>query len=156
MLNTFFGILESEEAEVADRFIKDRATWSEFNRMALTAATTNPALLSWIWQLAGTKDLLRWVGSYLNYTWQTFVLWLFSWFPTWLGHNQQWLEQRSPTLFFWMTAQSYHLTYGMGTPPQSQVVKIQPQLVADNHQPSRVPAGSSMPTGNRSVLSQSD
>ncbi|MEM6713783.1 MAG: flavin-dependent dehydrogenase [Cyanobacteria bacterium P01_D01_bin.6] len=156
MLNTFFGILESEEAEVADRFIKDRATWSEFNRMALTAATTNPALLSWIWQLAGTKDLLRWVGSYLNYTWQTFVLWLFSWFPTWLGHNQQWLEQRSPTLFFWMTAQSYHLTYGMGTPPQSQVVKIQPQLVADNNQPSRVPAGSSMPTGNRSVLSQSD
>ncbi|MEM1281133.1 MAG: flavin-dependent dehydrogenase, partial [Cyanobacteria bacterium P01_H01_bin.152] len=79
MLNTFFGILESEEAEVADRFIKDRATWSEFNRMALTAATTNPALLSWIWQLAGTKDLLRWVGSYLNYTWQTFLLWLFSW-----------------------------------------------------------------------------
>ncbi|MEM6448254.1 MAG: flavin-dependent dehydrogenase, partial [Cyanobacteria bacterium P01_D01_bin.123] len=39
MLNTFFGILEAEDRDVADRFIKDRATWSEFNRMALTAAS---------------------------------------------------------------------------------------------------------------------
>ncbi|NEQ45374.1 MAG: flavin-dependent dehydrogenase [Leptolyngbya sp. SIOISBB] len=130
MLNTFFGILGSEENEVADRFIKDRTTWSEFNRMALSAGSTNPALLLWIWQLAGAKDLIRWVGSYLNYTWQTFVLWLFSWFPTWLSNNQQWLEKLRPHLFFWMMAQSYHLTYGMGNSPQNQSIKIQPQILA--------------------------
>ncbi|MEM6521130.1 MAG: flavin-dependent dehydrogenase, partial [Cyanobacteria bacterium P01_C01_bin.70] len=141
MLNTFFGILEAEEGDVADRFIKDRATWSEFNRMALTAATKNPALLLWIWQLAGAKDLLRWVGSYLNYTWQTFILWLFSWFPAWLSNNQKWVEKTSPSLFFWMLAQSYHLTYGMGTPPQAQAVQIQPATLPDNKpQQSRVPS----------------
>lgn len=157
MLNTFFGILESEDAEVADRFIKDRATWSEFNQMALTAATKNPALLSWIWQLAGAKDLLRWVGSYLNYTWQTFVLWLFSWFPTWLSQNQRWLEQFSPSCFFWMVAQSYHLTYGMGTPPQSLTVKIQLPAIADSkNKQNRLPAKTSTPTGNRSGIPQSD
>ncbi|HEY9623376.1 MAG TPA: flavin-dependent dehydrogenase, partial [Crinalium sp.] len=63
MLNTFFGVLASESPEVADRFIKDRAGWISFNRMALKAARQNPALLLWIWQLAGPNDLLRWVGS---------------------------------------------------------------------------------------------
>ncbi|WP_204141993.1 flavin-dependent dehydrogenase [Halomicronema sp. CCY15110] len=157
MLNTFFGILAGEDAEVADRFIKDRATWSEFNRMALTAATKNPALLWWIWQLAGANDLLRWMASYLNYTWQTFILWLFSWFPTWLSGNEQWLEQVSPSLFFWMMAQSYHLTYGMGTPPPSQRIKIHPQLLPEDEplssrqpkQPPRAPI-------NRSAVPQSD
>lgn len=126
MLNTFFGILEAESADTADRFIKDRATWGEFNRMALTAASKNPALLSWIWQLAGTWDLLRWVGSYLNYTWQAFIVWLFGWFPTWLDKNQQWLERVNAALFFWCLAQSYHLTYGMGTPPMQQAIQIKP------------------------------
>ncbi|MGD1858344.1 MAG: NAD(P)/FAD-dependent oxidoreductase [Leptolyngbyaceae cyanobacterium] len=146
MLNTFFGILEAEDRDVADRFIKDRATWSEFNRMALTAASKNPALLLWIWQLAGVQDLLRWVGSYLNYTWQTFILWLFSWFPTWLDNNQKWVEKTSPPLFFWMLAQSYHLTYGMGTPRRTSAIRIQPAKSADNKsQQARVPSQNSAP-----------
>ncbi|MGF1460965.1 MAG: flavin-dependent dehydrogenase [Leptolyngbyaceae cyanobacterium] len=146
MLNTFFGILETEDANVADRFIKDRATWSEFNRMALTAASKNPALLSWIWQLAGPKDLILWVGSYLNYTWQAFTLWLFSWFPTWLDHNHTWIEKLSPGLYFWMLTQSYHLTYGMGTPPKQQAIQISPQSLSDSKgKQARIPSQPSAP-----------
>lgn len=153
MLNTFFGILEAEEPDVAERFIKDRATWSEFNRMALTAASKNPALLSWIWELAGTKDLARWVGSYLNYTLQTFLLWLFSWFPTWLERNQSWLEKNYPSLFFWMLAQSYNLTYGMGQPPKNQAVTIQPKSPPDPKPPkqARVPVQASTASDRNSV-----
>jgi lycopene cyclase CruA len=126
MLNTFFGILAAEDEDVADRFIKDRATWSEFNRMALKAANKKPALLAWIWALAGPWDLLRWVGSYLNYTLHAFFVWLFSWFPTWLDRNQTWLEKTTPRLYFSLLAQSYHLTYGVGQPPAVQSVKISP------------------------------
>ncbi|MEM1290278.1 MAG: flavin-dependent dehydrogenase [Cyanobacteria bacterium P01_H01_bin.162] len=158
MLNTFFGILESEESTVADRFIKDRATWSEFNRMALTAASKNPALLWWIWQLAGTQDLLRWLGSYLNYTLQTFLLWLFSWFPGWLNQNRGWVEKTYPALFFWLLAQSYHLTYGMGSPPeQAQTVKVQPPpLSVPSSKQARRPPQAVAPAANRSPVPQSD
>ena len=151
MLNTFFGILESEDADVAERFIKDRASWGEFNRMALTAA------LSWIWELAGTRDLLRWVGSYLNYSLQTFVLWLFSWFPNWLKYNQGWIESVSPALFFWLLAQSHHLTYGMGRPPATHTVRIDP-VPTPNPKPKqvRLPSQSMAPATGHSSVSQSD
>ncbi len=128
MLNTFFGILVDEDANVADRFIKDRATWGEFNRMALKAASRNPALLTWIWQLAGPKDMLRWVGSYLNYTLHAFLMWIFSWFPNWLDKNSQWIERANPALFFWLLAQSHHLTYGMGKTPPAQSIRITPSM----------------------------
>jgi lycopene cyclase CruA len=157
MLNTFFGILESEEPDVAERFIKDRATWSEFNRMALTAASRNPALLSWIWEIAGTKDLLRWVGSYLNYTLQTFLLWLFSGFPTWLHYNRGWLERVSPSLFFWLLAQSHHLTYGMGRSPATQLVKIQPSPSPEpKPKQVRLPSQPMAPATGGGPVSQSD
>ncbi|HEY9658099.1 MAG TPA: flavin-dependent dehydrogenase, partial [Allocoleopsis sp.] len=68
MLNTFFGILASESPQVADNFIKDRAGWIPFNRMAIKAAFINPSLLLWIWDMAGLSDLMRWLGSYLNFT----------------------------------------------------------------------------------------
>ncbi len=138
MLNTFFGILAKAEPNLAERFIKDRATWGEFNRMALTAARQNPALLVWIWELAGTRDLIRWVGSYLNYTLQTFILWLFSWFPAWLNRNGDWIEARYPALYFWMLAQSYHLTYGMGRPPATPAIRISPPGGAAPHRASAV------------------
>jgi lycopene cyclase CruA len=48
MLNTFFGILAGETTEVADGFVKDRFGWLPFNKMAIKAALTNPALLYWI------------------------------------------------------------------------------------------------------------
>ncbi|NJO41416.1 MAG: flavin-dependent dehydrogenase [Cyanobacteria bacterium CRU_2_1] len=116
MLNTFFGILASESPQVADTFIKDRAGWVPFNRMALKAAWQNPRLLLWIWEMAGTQDLLRWVGSYLNFTLSAFISWLFRWVPDFARSIQPWLESRYPALWFWLLAQSYALTYGMGNP----------------------------------------
>jgi len=156
MLNTFFGILEAEEDEVAERFIKDRTTWSEFNRMTLTAASKNPSLLSWIWELAGPRDMLRWVGSYLNYTLQTFWQWLFSWLPLWLDKNSQWIEATYPPLYLWLLSQSYHLTYGMGRPPAVHGVKITPTPAKEKKpKQTRLPA-QAMATGGRPSATQSD
>jgi lycopene cyclase CruA len=116
MLNTFFGILASESPQVADRFIKDRAGWLPFNRMAIKAAAQNPALLLWIWDMAGRRDLVRWLGSYLNFTVSAIVSWLLQWLPDGVRSLQTWLEPRSPALWFWLLSQSYALTYGVGNP----------------------------------------
>lgn len=157
MLNTFFGILGDEKAVVAERFIKDRATWGEFNRMALTAASKNPALLGWIWHLAGPKDMLRWVGSYLNYTLQAFLQWLFSWFPTWLDNNSSWIRKVNPAIFFWMRAQSYHLTYGMGRPPSVQPLQIEvPEVKETKPKPVRIPASVATTTGTAKPVARTD
>ncbi|MEP1078795.1 flavin-dependent dehydrogenase [Leptolyngbya sp. PL-A3] len=116
MLNTFFGILAAEPPEVADRFIKDRAGWKTFNYMAIKAAWRNPRLLLWIWELAGPRDLIWWVGSYLNFTLMALVSWLFQWLPGFTQWVQPWLEPRNPGLWFWLLSRSYGLTYGMGIP----------------------------------------
>jgi lycopene cyclase CruA len=116
MLNTFFGILADESPAVADSFIKDRGSWLDFNRMAIKAAWKNPALLLWIWQLAGAKDLVRWVGSYINFTISALTSWLFRWVPSFARQIQPWLEPRYPAIWLWLLAQSYALTYGMGRP----------------------------------------
>jgi lycopene cyclase CruA len=116
MLNTFFGILASEPPAVADRFVKDRAGWVPFNRMAIKAAWQNPALLLWIWELAGPTDLLRWIGSYINFTISALLSWLFRGLPSFTQTIQPWLEPRNPALWLWLLAQSYTVTYGMGQP----------------------------------------
>lgn len=116
MLNTFFGILASEPLEVAERFVKDRAGWIPFNRMAIKAAWQNPALLLWIWELAGPKDLLRWLGSYVNFTLTALISWLLGWLPGFARAIQPWLEPRNPALWLWLLAQSYAITYGTGQP----------------------------------------
>ncbi|WP_197985310.1 NAD(P)/FAD-dependent oxidoreductase [Leptolyngbya sp. Cla-17] len=117
MLNTFFGILANESPAIAEAFIKDRVSWLQFNRMALTAAWKNPALLLWIWQMAGAKDLLRWLGSYLDFTIEAFISALFaSWFPRWIRQIQPWVEFRFPALWLWLLARSYSMTDGMGKP----------------------------------------
>ncbi|WAL61174.1 NAD(P)/FAD-dependent oxidoreductase [Thermocoleostomius sinensis] len=116
MLNTFFGILASESPQVADRFIKDRAGWLPFNRMAIKAAAKNPALLLWIWDMAGRRDLIRWVGSYINFTVSAMISWLLRWLPDRVRSLQTWLEPRNPALWFWLLSQSYALTYGVGKP----------------------------------------
>jgi lycopene cyclase CruA len=118
MLNTFFGILADEPPEVADRFVKDRAGWVTFNRMAIKAAWKNPALLLWIWELAGTKDLLRWIVSYLSFTFNALISWLFQWIPALTITVRSWLEPRYPAVWFWLLTRSYSLTYGMGQPYQ--------------------------------------
>jgi lycopene cyclase CruA len=135
MLNTFFGILAGESPDVAERFIKDQAGWIPFNRMALKAAWKNPALLLWIWELAGAKDLLRWVGSYLNFTISALLSWLFHWVPDFARFIQPWLEPRFPALWLWLLARSYTLTYGMGR-PQTKPANLSRKISSSENQPS--------------------
>lgn len=126
MLNTFFGILASESPQVADNFIKDRAGWIPFNRMAIKAAFVNPSLLLWIWDMAGLADLMRWLGSYLNFTIFSLLGWLLQGLPDLARALQPWLEPRFPALWFWLLAQSYALTYGVGVPRSDWVQQKQP------------------------------
>jgi len=113
MLNTFFGLLTDETLKVTDDFIKDRCDWFTFNRLALKAATKNPALLLWIWQLAGWKDLLRWVGNYVSFARHALVsLILGAWFPQFLKWNQSWLETRFPGLWLQLLVINYAITTG--------------------------------------------
>ncbi|MBD2079960.1 flavin-dependent dehydrogenase [Leptolyngbya sp. FACHB-17] len=117
MLNTFFDVLATQPPAIADAFIKDRVTWTRFNRMAIVAGWKNPSLLLWIWQMAGAKDLLRWTRSYLSFGVNALISWILSgWFPKLLFQVQPWLEPRFPALWLWGLSQSYALTYGMGKP----------------------------------------
>lgn len=117
MLNTFFGILAAEPPDLAEAFIKDRVSWLSFNRMALKAAWQNPSLLLWIWELAGPKDLFRWLGSYLDFTVSAFISALLrDWFPQWVTQLQSWVEPRFPALWLWLLSQSYAVTDGVGQP----------------------------------------
>jgi len=117
MLNTFFGLLADEPPAVADNFIKDRFDWLTFNRLALKAARRNPALLPWIWELAGAKDVFRWLGSYLSFTANALVSLFFrGWFPGLVRRLQPWIENRYPAVWLQLLAQSYALTAGMGCP----------------------------------------
>lgn len=115
MLNTFFGLLTDEPLEVADTFIKDRVDWLTFNRLALKAARKNPSQVLWIWDLAGTKDLWRWLGNYLNFGLAAVISALLSsWFPSLLRQIQPWLEPRYPALWLKLLAYNYELTAGLG------------------------------------------
>ncbi|WP_392534776.1 NAD(P)/FAD-dependent oxidoreductase [Nostoc sp. C117] len=120
MLNTFFGLLADEPQEVADNFIKDKCDWLTFNRLALKAARKNPALLLWIWELAGPKDLVRWLGSYFNFSRHALVSALLSpWFPQFLSRVGSWLEPRNPALWLRLLAINYAIATGKprsGTP----------------------------------------
>lgn len=125
MLNTFFGVLASESPEIVDAFMKDRTSWPAFNRMALKAAWKNPALLLWIWELAGPKDLLRWTGNYLDFSLHALASSLFGrWFPRVVQWLRPWVEPRYPSVWFWLLARSYALTTGTGLPQVS--VQMQP------------------------------
>jgi lycopene cyclase CruA len=115
MLNTFFGILADEPEAIADTFIKDRTTWLTFNRLAIKAALKNPILLLWIWQLAGFKDILRWLGSYLDFTLAALWGWLLAgWVPQLLQKYQPWLEAKFPALWLRCLAQIYAWRTGLG------------------------------------------
>ncbi|AUC59821.1 lycopene cyclase CruA [Cyanobacterium sp. HL-69] len=100
MLNTFFGLL-ADEPDTAEIFIKDRTDWFTFNRLALKAARKNPALLLWIWEMAGTRDIFRWMGSYAKFTFDALKNLLFSrWFNPWLENQSKWLRESNPKLWF--------------------------------------------------------
>jgi lycopene cyclase CruA len=126
-LNTFFGLLANEPPEVADTFIKDRTDWITFNRLALKAASQNPALLLWIWKTAGAKDIFRWLGSYLIFGVDAIVNFLFgSWVPALAHQIQPWLESKSPRLWLRLLAFSYTLTAGTQPPTAPPSARINP------------------------------
>lgn len=109
MLNTFFGLL-ADEPNTAEVFIKDRTDWLTFNRLALKAARKNPPLLLWIWQMAGSKDIFRWLGAYNAFTIDAFKNLLFSnWFKNWLEKQNSWLPKSNPKLWFQLLVFSSNL-----------------------------------------------
>lgn len=109
MLNTFFGLLTEEPPEVADTFIKDKTTWWLFTRLAFKAARKNPALLWWILEMAGTQDLIYWLGTYLDFTLDALKNTIFGgWFSQWLKH-QSWLEKSYPALWLRLLSFGYSL-----------------------------------------------
>ncbi|MBD2196152.1 MULTISPECIES: NAD(P)/FAD-dependent oxidoreductase [Calothrix] len=132
MLNTFFGLLADEPLEVADNFIKDRCDWFTFNRLAIKAARKNPALLLWIWELAGPKDLLRWVSNYLNFGRYALVSALLNgWFEHFLNQIEPWLEPRYPALWLRLLAINYAIITGKPRSP-NQVTNTNPQETMQN------------------------
>ncbi|MEH2204767.1 MAG: flavin-dependent dehydrogenase [Nostoc sp.] len=129
MLNTFFGLLADEPPEVADNFIKDRCDWLTFNRLALKAARKNPALLLWIWELAGPRDLGRWLGSYFTFGRHALISALLSpWFGRFLNRVGFWLEPRNPGLWLWLLAINYAIATGKPR-SRSQVAKSNPEAI---------------------------
>lgn len=110
MLNTFFGVLADSKAEITDRFIKDRVDWLTFNRLALKAAIKNPSLLGWIWQMAGTKDILRWLSSYFQFSFSAFCNLLFArWLPKFCQNLPDSFAQKFPLLWWRLLCWSYEL-----------------------------------------------
>jgi lycopene cyclase CruA len=110
MLNTFFGLLADEPLEVADTFIKDRTDWMTFSRLALKAARKNPALLLWIWEMAGSRDLIRWLAAYFDFSFDAVKnLGLRPWFPRWLKESRSWLERDYPRLWLKLLSFNYSL-----------------------------------------------
>ncbi len=128
-LNTFFGLLANEPLLVADTFIKDRTDWLTFNRLALKAAGQNSALLWWIWKIAGAKDIFRWLGSYLVFSLNAIVNFLFAnWLPAVAIQIQPWLEAQSPRIWLRLLVFSYSLR--SGTKPPLFPPKRQPHDLA--------------------------
>jgi len=115
MLNTFFGLLADEPQPVSDRFIKDRLSWLMFNRLALIAAFKNPKLILWIIEMAGTKDLLKWLSSYGAFTRSSFANALLGgWMPQLIRSCQALLEPSTPRLWLRLLSWSYALNYSVG------------------------------------------
>ncbi|NRB06856.1 MAG: flavin-dependent dehydrogenase [Richelia sp.] len=111
MLNTFFGLLADEPPEVADTFIKDKFSWLTFNRLALKAARKNPALLLWIWQMTGAKDMLRWSRNYINFARHAIVSALLNgWFSQFLRRVEPQLEATSPGLWLRLLSINYAIS----------------------------------------------
>ncbi len=132
MLNNFFGLLADEPSEVADMFIKDRTDWLTFNRLAIKAARQNPALLLWIWQMAGTKDLMRWLVSYFNFSIAALANFMFGgWVPSLGWRWQPYLESNYPRLWLWLLAWIYMLRGGKAAAVSVNRWQIPKSLDAD-------------------------
>ncbi|MDB9316324.1 NAD(P)/FAD-dependent oxidoreductase [Nodularia spumigena] len=146
MLNTFFGLLADEPQAVADNFIKDRCDWWTFNRLALKAARKNPALLLWIWQLAGFRDLVRWLGNYVNFGVHSLVSALLSgWFPRFLVGIKPWLEPRYPALWFRLLVINYAIAAAQRRTDKSA-------LALSPNQPAQVNPDTIIPKSEAKIL----
>lgn len=122
-LNTFFGVLADQPPEVADDFIKDRAGWLPFNRMALQAARRNPSMLAWVWQVVGAEGFLQWFPTYLAYTGAALQSFLFGfWVPPIVQRSETAIASRWPRLWHRLQAWSYQLTYGVGKPRSPELI----------------------------------
>lgn len=116
-LNSFFGIMTTESPEVVDDFIKDRAGWVPFNRMALKTAAQTPQVLAWIWQAVGFQGFREWIPTYLAYTRSALLAYLLGgWLPPLLRALQPKIESRWPRMWHRLLTWSYGLTYGVGKP----------------------------------------
>ena len=94
--------------------------WVTFTKLALIAARKNPALLWWIWQMAGSKDLFRWLGSYWAFGIDAIQKSLFGgWLPGWLD-SQSWLEKQYPGTWLKLLSFTYQLKYSAGSDNQYQ------------------------------------
>ena len=64
--------------------------------------------------MAGSQDLLRWVGSYWAFSFDAIRKFLFgSWFPSWLNY-QSWIEKQYPGTWLTLLSFSYQLQYSAG------------------------------------------
>lgn len=125
LLNTFFEVLARQDSDVADNFIKDRASWLDFNKMAITAAKMNPAQLAWIWRVTTVQEWVQWFGSYVNFALSAIVGFLFGgWFPGLVLGQWAWLESRYPSLWLWLVARAYDVTYGLGKPQRMPKLEL--------------------------------
>jgi lycopene cyclase CruA len=116
MLNSFFGVMADQEASVSDRFIKDRLGWGMFNRLAIIAAIKNPQIIPWIWNMAGSRDMARWLVSYFWFTVDALLHFLLGgWLPQLIKQNQ-WLEPKYPKLWLKLLSWSYGINYSIGKP----------------------------------------
>jgi lycopene cyclase CruA len=131
MLNTFFGILESQPPAIGKAFMQDRADWISFNRMALRTARTTPELLLWIWDMAGAADMIRWAGNYVNFTIVSLIGFLLSWLPGVLRRSQVWLEPQFPEIWFRLLVLSYALTDGIGRPQWREGMDVGPIVIPE-------------------------
>ncbi len=112
MLNTFFGLLAEQAPQISDRFIKDRIDWLMFNRLALLAALKNPQMVSWIWQMAGTKNMVQWLASYAVFTGHSLQKWLFGRsLKSFLDKYQEQIAVRFPRLCLSLMSWQYNLNW---------------------------------------------
>jgi len=117
MLNSFFGVMAEQEGSISDRFIKDRLGWGMFNRLAIIAAVKNPKIIPWIWEMAGSKDMARWLISYFWFSVDALLHFLLGgWLPKLIKQNQVWLEPKYPKLWLRLLSWSYGINYSIGNP----------------------------------------
>ncbi len=110
ILNTFFGVLAESENQVAEKFIKDRVNWLTFNRLALIAAIKNPQLIAWIWQMAGSRDIFRWLVSYAQFTFSAICNFLLAgWLPHLVENLPHGIRQKFPRSWWRLLCWSYEL-----------------------------------------------